>query len=376
MIRELFDLTPCRYGRYDMIEVIAFIVSSLGGQFAIYGRGCSASLVSWMFKRLYGIAPAFFVSRGEERKKIDGIPLVSEEDFKQRSADRKFIVVIAEESYRNGVNPAERVRIREYLDGCGIELYWGAASILNPFKPAWWQFIREHVEQFEELHRRLPDQVSKDTLVEYLKTYVLGQRYQGKTYPEQYKYWGIEDEHTQLFRITEEEVLLNLGAASGDTIFQYIKCGLPYKKMIAVEAGEANCSRIRKALSYLPHRQRQDIVISQKMFGYGCDTLDQCYCNEKITLINMDIEGSELDVLNTGIKMLKEYRPVLAVCAYHKMDDLLTISSFVKGHLDGYVLSLRKYPSAYWDYIDGIQQINELVLYAIPEERYTGKEHG
>lgn len=88
----------------------------------------------------------------------------------------------------------------------------------------------------------------------------------------------------------------------------------------------------------------------------------------------MDIEGAELDVLYTGIQTIRKNRPILSICAYHKRDDLVKIPEFVINNVDNYVLTLRKYPSVYFDYFDGIQQINELVLYAIPEERYIANE--
>ena len=77
----------------------------------------------------------------------------------------------------------------------------------------------------------------------------------------------------------------------------------------------------------------------------------------------MDIEGAELDVLLGGIETIKRFRPVLAICAYHKAADLVDIPRFIRKTLDRYLIYLRKYrgfePNTF----------NEYVYYAIPEER-------
>ena len=83
----------------------------------------------------------------------------------------------------------------------------------------------------------------------------------------------------------------------------------------------------------------------------------------------MDIEGYELDALSSGIEVIKRCRPVLAICGYHKKEDLITIPNFVKEKLSEYLIYVRKYPSLMQDYYEGRFCINELVIYAVPQER-------
>ena len=47
--------------------------------------------------------------------------------------------------------------------------------------------------------------------------------------------------------------------------------------------------------------------------------------DERITLINADIEGFEMDMLKELDKIFKSDRPVLAISVYHKKEDVLTI---------------------------------------------------
>lgn len=82
-----------------------------------------------------------------------------------------------------------------------------------------------------------------------------------------------------------------------------------------------------------------------------------------ISLIKMDIEGSELKALEGAKNSIKNYMPALAICVYHRTEDLITIPQFIKTFETNqriYKLFLRKYH---------IMSNYELVLYAIPNER-------
>lgn len=69
--------------------------------------------------------------------------------------------------------------------------------------------------------------------------------------------------------------------------------------------------------------------------------------------IKMDIEGSELDALKGGEKTIRAIRPNLAVCLYHKTEDLYKIPQWIESLNIGYKL-----------YLSGG---NHTILLAIPE---------
>ena len=72
-------------------------------------------------------------------------------------------------------------------------------------------------------------------------------------------------------------------------------------------------------------------------------------------MIKMDIEGAELDVLYGAKETIRRYKPLLAVCVYHKRDDLLTIPQYIKSIVPEYKLFLRAYE----------RMATEVVLYAV-----------
>ena len=83
--------------------------------------------------------------------------------------------------------------------------------------------------------------------------------------------------------------------------------------------------------------------------------IDDVLYKEKVSFIKMDIEGSELAALKGCKKIITRNNPKLAICVYHKSEDLIEIPKFILSINPNYKLFLRNYaPSA-----------TETVLYAI-----------
>ena len=87
------------------------------------------------------------------------------------------------------------------------------------------------------------------------------------------------------------------------------------------------------------------------------DSLDHLIANGKVDFIKMDIEGAELNALHGAENLIKQNKPILAVCVYHKADDLIKIPQYIKKLNEKYKLYLRKHKRF---------SSCELVLYAIP----------
>ena len=72
------------------------------------------------------------------------------------------------------------------------------------------------------------------------------------------------------------------------------------------------------------------------------------YVREKkiphVDFIKLDVEGAELDVLEGAKATIALYKPILALSAYHKLDDFWTLTNFVKSIRPDYEFALRHYP--------------------------------
>ncbi len=83
-------------------------------------------------------------------------------------------------------------------------------------------------------------------------------------------------------------------------------------------------------------------------------TLDEVV-KEKVTYIKMDIEGAELKALTGAAGLIRKYKPKLAICVYHKPEDIIEIPDYILSIVPEYKLYLRHYS---WN-------ASETVLYAV-----------
>ncbi|HEL0742366.1 TPA: FkbM family methyltransferase [Streptococcus equi subsp. zooepidemicus] len=79
--------------------------------------------------------------------------------------------------------------------------------------------------------------------------------------------------------------------------------------------------------------------------------LDSFLSEKDVTLIKMDIEGSEYDALMGAKRMIIENMPKLAICIYHTECHLWDIPLLIKEFVPEYKLYIRHYGENYWDTI-------------------------
>jgi FkbM family methyltransferase len=188
-----------------------------------------------------------------------------------------------------------------------------------------------------------------------------------------------------LFTLHDHETAVDCGAYDGDSLQEFLqRCSGSFHRYIAIEPDPNNCTRLRQAIGRLAPRAQKKITIEQYAVGsrsedvtfdasgtagsavgqgslvVPCRPLDQLLepgCRP--THIKMDIEGSEYDALVGAEQTLRRDRPILAICLYHRPDDLWRIPLYLHALQVGYRLYLRRYSDYGW----------EQVCYAVPEER-------
>ena len=171
-------------------------------------------------------------------------------------------------------------------------------------------------------------------------------------------------------RLSQNEVFLDCGAYDGDTIRQFIKITTnEYKRVYAFELDseiyetlKCRClgdSRIcvfnlgvsNKNMEILYSRQGCPSYVNtestpSEYISYGkAVSIDamrvQGVIKEGITFVKMDIEGAEMDAIHGMEQMIREEKPKLAICVYHRPSDIWEIPMFIKSLVPEYRLILR-----------------------------------
>ena len=82
-----------------------------------------------------------------------------------------------------------------------------------------------------------------------------------------------------------------------------------------------------------------------------CVALDSMLHDFPVSFIKMDIEGSELATLAGARDLIGRNAPILAICVYHKQDDLWNIPLFIHSLNPGYCFHLRPHLLEGWDLV-------------------------
>lgn len=240
--------------------------------------------------------------------------------------------------------------------------------------PLWpWQFLIDNAEALQNSFMMLEDEISRKTFINFIKQKISGDFHYSQAVFQPNKYIPRD-----IIQLHDKEVIVDGGAFTGDTAklfidyvgnFQQLFCFEPdphnyqlltqninsYNKPISCH----NCGLSEKD-GYIPFSATFDDSSTFANIGaQGCE-----YANVKAldnldipapTFIKLDVEGFELNALSGSKEIISRFKPKLAVCAYHKEDDLITLPKFIKDLNKDYKLYLRKHSYTY----------DDLILYAI-----------
>jgi FkbM family methyltransferase len=184
---------------------------------------------------------------------------------------------------------------------------------------------------------------------------------------------------TDLPRWAEPMCLVDGGAFNGDTLRAALSHGYDLSHVYAFEPDLQN---FRELTDYADSLSRVKLQLAQQglwdknevlTFSGGasgasaidaegavqiaCVPLDEVSLGFAPTLLKLDIEGAELAALRGALHTILKHRPALAICVYHRPEDLWEIPLWAATHLPNYSFALRQHCYSGFD----------LVLYLIPQ---------
>lgn len=348
-----------------------------------------------------------------EESFYDGIPVMLPDELNKQDVQRMFVIITDPEYFYDDrymassnraiklakwiwhatkIHPAIRKynpiicryrqsNLKKTLEKQGIQNYYfmkfrdfvEIGKIISPRLYNRMSYYRSHWNELKKTYDILYDRVSRETMTEFMRTILQRGFYKEEECDGRNKYfagYGRGKNMEVLYEHKEDEVWVNCGANVGDTVMLYLADGYKAKRIYAYEGSQLIYKTLCRNIERLPEELKKMVVPINKFIAEG--TGWESDIEEKITLINADIQGYELQLLHSMKDKIRSDRPVIAICAYHRDDDLIELPKFIEETVDSYVYVLRKYPSVPSDVAIHLNT-NELVLYAIPQERVAHK---
>lgn len=260
------------------------------------------------------------------------------------------------------------------------------------FKDMSFDFFLKNIDRYQNAYELLEDELSREIFVAAINGRISGDSRELSNYKENTDY----DYAFDLLQLNDDEILVDCGAYDGDTILNFCKLtNNKYNKIYAFEADDKNADKIEEkdienlvvirkvvgnkngTVRFYNDGSMFSNVVDSEIWGGGTrrdlydDTdafvevesckIDDELKNKRITLVKMDIEGSELVALEGAKQIIEENYPKMAICVYHKPEDMFTLIEFIhkceKNH------SIYKYYLRHHS-----DDLSETVLYAVRKE--------
>lgn len=282
-------------------------------------------------------------------------------------------------------------KAREVVDNFsekGIRVY----HIEDPlrFRDMSFDFFVKNSERYQKAYDLLEDEESRDIFVTAINCRISGESESLAKYKSNSQY----DYDFGLMKLGDSEVYVDCGAYDGDTILNFLEeTKERYAEIYAFEADDQNAEKIEEkkierlkvirkvvgdkngTVKFYNDGSMFSNVMESDIWGDGTRRdlygdknkfievpacrMDDELKGKKITLIKMDIEGSELVALKGAKELIEANYPKMAICVYHKPEDMFTLIEFVH--------ELEKHEKKYKYYLrHHSYDLSETVLYALP----------
>jgi len=310
---------------------------------------------------------------------VDGII----DDFSRVQRSRKKTVLnINDVDNKNSIilftSSGSPLEVKNHLDKIGflnisyLDFYkYSDFNLIDP--PFMGDFIddfKQNQDKYKWLYSKFEDKKSKQ-IFEKLINFKISFDYdfmQGFTNNHKEQYFD-----KKLIKYQKDIVFVDGGGYVGDTIPQIIDNFPDFKKIYLIEPNALHINIAKRDFGNIPNIEfincglgKEKITIQDNTASNNCDhnyqavninTIDNLI-NEKVDFIKLDIEGAEQDAIDGAKNIIKKYKPILAICIYHKANDWYKVPQKVLNIYSGYKIYLRHY----------MEGIYETVLYFIPSK--------
>lgn len=349
----------------------------------LYGAGYAGAMFAELLQ-VKGIKPICFFDADIEKNNTMVMNISVQQPCRMSGKEIIIVCMLKKDNIFDG--------IRERLIKLGFEkifhiydlrdekwLFENQNLIIAPREEIFWK----NKKRFQRLEERLEDEKSKIVLKK-IQQFIVNTSdiiFPAEKIQEQYFAYDI-------YKKIDNECFVDCGGFKGEvmniflknnkdifeqyTIIEPDKNYLPYIQKKIKSHDEKKIKIINCALSdkreilHLKNYANENSVIKedgkQMIEAY---TLDQLLYGEKCTFLKIDVEGYEKKTLIGARTLICKQRPIIAVATYHHEEDFVDLFELIDQLFDGYYFYLRSY-----------MNIQETVLYAIPEWRLCKRGEG
>lgn len=224
-------------------------------------------------------------------------------------------------------------------------------------------YFKENYSNFYSTYETLEDRLSQDSMIAYLQGKIFN-NYELLAQTCSQNTIGGGAYFDSPISFNDHEIMIDCGAFIGDTALAFVHHCMNYQKIYAIEPDPHSYKLLEQNTKHLKIQTFQKGVsstactLSFSVQENGCSnlthqgslqiqtmTIDSLLKIESspITFIKMDIEGAELEALKGAKTVIERYKPKLAICVYHKKNDLIEIPKFIKSIHPDYKIYIRNH---------------------------------
>ena len=174
-------------------------------------------------------------------------------------------------------------------------------------------------------------------------------------------------QYFDVFSPVDDEVVIDAGSYDGTTALQFLEWGRgKVKHVYSFEFDPENAARCEENLRGYEDRitlikkgtwDKDEVAHASASGNSGSSinskgitkmyltAIDNVVKDERVTFIKMDVEGAELKSLMGARNTIIKNHPRLAICAYHKREDLYELPGYILSLVPEYKFLLRHYCS-------------------------------
>ena len=217
------------------------------------------------------------------------------------------------------------------------------------------EYYNSNKARFDAVYERLADDLSRKTYENLIK-YKLSGKIEYLLDCEVDR----DEPFDTILNLSANEIFVDLGAYTGDTVLGFVDRVKTYEKIFAVEPDSKNFRKLKINTENLGNIECFNVGIgdfcgkasfsmsggrnSKKEKGtteIEFKTVDSIVGNSKVTYIKMDVEGEEENAILGARNTILNHKPKMLVSAYHKTDDLIKLPETVFSVRNDYKLYIR-----------------------------------